>query len=487
MNRFVTHAIVGLILGALMCATVWAQATAQISGTVRDQTGAVLPGVEITATQTDTGIARTTITNETGSYVLPNLGLGPYRLEAALPGFRTYRQTGLVLQVNSNPVVNPILEVGQVSEQIEVQANAAMVETRTVGVGEVVENERILELPLNGRNVQDLITLAGGAVSSGDSGSRFFAGTPYVSIAGAPQGFGVDYTLDGAQHLNFATGVGMPMPFPDATQEFKVETGGLIANRGRSSSVGGVMKSGTNQFHGDLFEFLRNDLFNARQYFATKNSTLKRHQFGGTIGGPIVRNKLFFFGGYQGTTVRQDPADQRTFVPTAAMLAGDFTTFASPTCNGGTQLTLRAPFVNNRIEPSQYSPAALNITAKLPKTDNPCGEITYGRRTSENSGVYIGKIDYQWTANHSIFGRTMILPVSITGPYDFDKNLLLTNTEGLDSMAQSWAIGSTYLVNANMVQAFRLSVNRTANRRLGPDFFSNCDVGIKQYCGWDTD
>src|SRR5687768_14535005 len=235
---------VGLV-SILTCAAVWAQATAQINGTARDQSGAVLPGVEITATQTDTGISRNTITNETGSYVLPNLALGPYRLEATLPGFRTFAQTGIVLQVNSSPVINVVLEVGQVAETIEVQANAAMVETRAAGVGQLTENERILELPLNGRNVQDLIALTGAAVSMGDSTERFFPGTPYVSLGGAPQGFGVDYALDGAPHLNFATGISMPMPFPDATQEFTVETSGLGATRGRASSVGAVMKSGT--------------------------------------------------------------------------------------------------------------------------------------------------------------------------------------------------------------------------------------------------
>src|SRR4030095_582932 len=143
-----------------------AQSTAQISGTVRDQSGAVLPGVEITATHTDTAVARTAVTNETGSYVLPNLAVGPYRLEAALPGFRTYVQTGIVLQVNGSPVVNPVLEVGQVAETIEVQANAALVETRSAGVGTVVDNQRVLELPLNGRNVTELVSLAGMAVST---------------------------------------------------------------------------------------------------------------------------------------------------------------------------------------------------------------------------------------------------------------------------------------------------------------------------------
>src|SRR5947207_7886579 len=154
---------IAFLILALNSSTVWAQATAQISSSVRDQSGAVLPGVEIIATQTDTGVSRNTVTNETGVYVLSNLPLGPYKLEAALPGFRTFVQTGIVLQVNSSPMINPVLEVGQVSEQVEVQANATLVETRTVGVGQVVENARILDLPLNGRQVTDLISLAGGA------------------------------------------------------------------------------------------------------------------------------------------------------------------------------------------------------------------------------------------------------------------------------------------------------------------------------------
>src|SRR5881394_797154 len=154
----------------------WFQATAQISGTVRDQSGAVLPGVEVTATQTDTGIARNTVTNETGSFVLSNLPLGRYKLEAALAGFRTFVQTGIILQVNATPVINPVLEVGQVSEQVEVQANAAQVETRATGVGSVIENTRVLELPLNGRQVTDLITLSGVAVQTGVASSRAMQG-----------------------------------------------------------------------------------------------------------------------------------------------------------------------------------------------------------------------------------------------------------------------------------------------------------------------
>src|SRR5262245_38146224 len=415
--------------GFLICASstlLEAQSTAQISGTVRDQSGAVLPGVEITATQTDTAVERTAVTNETGSYVFPNLAVGPYRLEAALPGFRTYVQTGIVLQVNTSPTINVILEVGQVAEQVEVQANAAAVETRSSTVGSVIENERILELPLNGRNVTDLIALAGGAVRQAGTSNNFSVGeSPILAIAGGAA-FGVDFALDGANHVNFMSGTAMTMPFPDAMQEFKVENGGVGAQSRNSSSVSAVTKSGTNQFHGDLFEFVRNDLFNATTYFAAVNpatgqkvrSTLKRNQFGGTAGGALVKNKLFYFGGYQGTTLRQDPADNRTFIPTAAMLAGDWTAFASPACNAGRQITLRAPFVNNRIDPTLYSKPALFIVnwkgyLPFPKTESPCGDYVFGNAYNSNIsnlnlGNYVGKVDYQQSAKHSLFGRVLI-------------------------------------------------------------------------------
>ena len=167
--------------------------------------------------------------------------------------------------------------------------------------------------------------------------------------------------LDGATHVDAYNGQSLPLPFPDALQEFKVETGGLSAQNGKGATVGAVTKAGTNEFHGDLFEFVRNDLSNARNYFATKNSTLKRNQFGGTLGGPIVKNKLFFFGGYQGTTTRADPANIEAFVPTAAMLAGDWTAFASTACNAGRQVTLRAPFANNRVDPALFSAPSLFV------------------------------------------------------------------------------------------------------------------------------
>jgi Carboxypeptidase regulatory-like domain len=481
MKRIITGLSVGVFMSVFAC-VVWGQATAQINGVVKDQSGAVLPGVEVTATQTETGIARSAVTNETGSYILPNLAVGPYRLEVSLPGFRSFVQNGIVLQVNSNPVINAVLEVGQVTEQVEVQANAVLVETRSTSVGQVIENERILELPLNGRQVTDLVTLSGAAVQTGVSPAQSMQGGVRISVAGGLSS-GVSYSLDGAMHNNSYDGANLPLPFPDALQEFKVEASGLTAQNGMHSggAVNAVTKSGTNEFHGDVFEFVRNYLFNARNFFALRRDSLKRNQYGGTLGGPILKNKLFFFGGYQGTKTRSDPGDTIRFVPTATMMAGDFTTFASPNCNAGRQIALRAPFVNNRVDPALYSKAATNLAAKLPKAQDDCGKITYGAVQKINELQTIGKVDYQRSANHSIFGRYLATTYALPPPLHFSSNLLTSTDAGFDNFAQSYALGDTYLIGPNTVNAFRATVNRTAIAREHEPFFSAREMGVDAY------
>src|SRR5438046_6621788 len=202
MKHILTAPFIGLLLSVMTCGSVWAQATAQISGSIQDQSGAVLRGAEVTATPTDTGISRMTITNETGYYVLPSLPLGPYRLEAGLPGFRTFVQRGIVLQVNSNPTINIVLQVGEVSEQVEVQANAEMVETSSVSVGQVMETARIMELPLNGRNAQELLLLGGGAVQTAPEGGMSFpAGRLLLSSPGG-RGTAGQRPLDGTSDIS---------------------------------------------------------------------------------------------------------------------------------------------------------------------------------------------------------------------------------------------------------------------------------------------
>src|SRR5438093_79778 len=341
MKRIAVYIFAALSAIAVVAPTAWGQSTtAQISGTIKDQSGAVLPGVEVTVTQTATGAKRTAVSNETGNYVLASLPLGPYMLEAALPGFKSYVQSGIVLQVDASPTINIVLEVGPVTDQVEVQANAALVETHSSGLGTVVDNQRVIELPLNGRNVTELVFLAGMANVGGSGFLNSVRNYPTVmiSVAGGIANW-TAYNFDGAAHNDAYNSLNLPLPFPDAVQEFKVESSALQAQYGvhASANVNVVTKSGTNDLHGDAFEFVRNGKFNARNFFAPKRDSLKRNQFGGTIGGPIKKNKVFFFSGYQRTTTRTDPAESIAFVPTAAMVAGDFTDYTSPACNGGRQ------------------------------------------------------------------------------------------------------------------------------------------------------
>ena len=286
---------------ALACGAVYGQAVSQISGTVKDQAGSVVPGVQVSATQTDTGFKRTVESDDAGYYVLTNLPLGPYQLEATKMGFRSYVQTGISLQVGTAPEIGITLSVGQVSESVSVEANASQIETRSVGVGTVVENQRILELPLNGRQPTDLITLSGASVQTGASPSYGMRTGVFISVAGGGIE-GVQYNLDGAPHLNMLDGTGMPLPFPDALQEFKISTSTQDAsNSGHSGAVvNSVTKSGSNALHGDAFKFLRNYDVNARDFFATGPDGLKRNQFGGYSGARLSRTSCSSFWAIKG-------------------------------------------------------------------------------------------------------------------------------------------------------------------------------------------
>jgi hypothetical protein len=266
-------------------------------------------------------------------------------------------------------------------------------------------------------------------------------------------------------------------------QEFKVETSATSVQNGvrPAGSVSLVTKSGTNEFHGDLFEFVRNGVFNARNAFAAKRDTIKRNQYGGTVGGPILTNKVFFFAAYQGTPIRQDPQDVVTFVPTAAMVAGNFTAFASPACNGGRQITLKAPFVNNQVDPALMSKAALNLQKLLPQTSDPCGRTLFGAPVKTDSRMGIARIDYQKSDKNSIFGRYLADSQFNPPPYTLSHNILAAKTLGVDALTQAFSIGETYLFNTNIVNSFRLTANRWVGGRTGADYAGWPQMGVKAF------
>ncbi|HEV3331030.1 MAG TPA: TonB-dependent receptor [Bryobacteraceae bacterium] len=473
-----------MVLGLFAVAAVWAQSTAQINGTVRDASGLAVPDASVKVTQTATGAVRVVTSGADGEYVLANLPIGPYILEVTKDGFSKYVQSGIVLQVDTNPSVDVALKVGSVSEQVLVQADANMVETHTTSVGTVVDNQRVVEMPLNGRNATQLVFLAGMATIGGANGGFLNSVRNYptvmISVAGGVANQQT-YSLDGANHNDAYNGLNLPLPFPDALQEFKVETSALPAQYGLHSTaaVNAVTKSGTNQIHGDAFEFFRNGDLNARDFFAPTRDTLKRNQFGGTVGGPIRKDKLFFFAGYQGTILKSDGTQNSAFVPTPLELQGNFSVAASPQCNGGKQGTLGTDlgFNNNQISPTLLNQAALKISSFLPVPTNVCGQVNYGLLSNQTEHMGVARIDYQQSAKNSIFGRFYV--TNFQQPTTFDgKDALTLNSNAQSDRVYSLTVGDTYLIGSNIVSSFRIGENRAEIPKIVDNFATWPQLGV---------
>ena len=305
----------GVVIGAMLMLFALASPampqapTAQLAGSVTDETGGVLPGVEVKVTQTSTGMSRFVITEAKGEYVFSNLPIGPYTLTANLSGFAGFEQKGIVLSIGDTRSINVVLGVGSLTETVRVEADANMVETRSLAVGTLVSEDQMVGLPLNGRNATQLILLAGGAVettAANGATDRVPGGAPVaIAVAGAP-GNSTLYLVDGGYNNDPQVNTGNPIPFPDALAEFRTESGVRDASAGSAAgaTVNAVTKSGTNVFHGNAFEFGRNHKLNAIRYFERtangglgRDDGLIRNQFGGTFGGPVKKDKLFFFFG----------------------------------------------------------------------------------------------------------------------------------------------------------------------------------------------
>jgi hypothetical protein len=452
-------------------------AVAGVSGTVTDPSGSAIAGATVSMTETDKQLVRAVQTDATGHYALLELPVGPYRLEVKVNGFKDYVESGLELQVDNNIQINVSMQVGSVSERVEVQANASLVETRENSVSAMVDQQRINDLPLDGRQATQLILTLGAASygDSGDTGSKTFWSSTRISVAGG-QGNGTAYLLDGGDNTDAMSNVNMPFPFPDALEEFSVDTSAVSSRFGThpGATVNAVTKSGSNQFHGDAFEYIRNGDMDARNFFAPVHDSLKRNQFGGTAGGKIVSDKLFFFGGYQGTRNRSNPPQSIAYIPTAAALDGDFSTLAGAGCqSSGKALTLKdpstgAPFPDNQIPQSLLNPVALTIASKyLPVSSaTSCGKVTYGIPVTGDEDQAIGRVDWVENAKHTLYGRYLFDDYS--NPPTFNgTNLLTTTAPGNFERAQSATIGDTYTFGPATLNSFHISFNRVRDDR-GP-------------------
>src|SRR6266567_1703511 len=328
--RRVSNLVTGaaLALGVLISpALLRAQATGTMSGYVRDSSGAVVPQVKVTATLVQHNTVLHSETDTEGFYSFPALDPGDYTLTIEKEGFQRTVQTGLALSVGQNLRVDATLTVGTITQEVNVTAQAPLVDTTSGTVSGLVDDRRIVDLPLNGRNIMSLAIIVPGVLSvkAPESLSSARSG-PMMNTNGGRQNMNL-YTFDGSFFNNPSRNTGMNYPPPDAIQEFRLQTSNFDAEFGRNSGSQAmvVARAGTHQIHGDVWEFVRNDALNARNFFASTVPAIKENQYGGAVGGPIRKEKLFFFGSYQGLRNRPQGVAQRTLVPSAAERNGDFT------------------------------------------------------------------------------------------------------------------------------------------------------------------
>jgi hypothetical protein len=339
--------------------------TGTILGTVKDQSGAVLPGVEITVVNAGTNQSRATITNERGDYTAPQLAIGAYSVTASLPGFKTEVRQRIEIQVDQRARIDFTMEVGQVNDKIMVTEEAPLVQTSSASLGSVVDNQKIQQLPLNSRDFEKLALLVPGATPPQPGSSLAFRGG--ITIGGANER-GNNFTLDGISNTTHNVFTYVYKPSVDEIQEFKVQPNAYDAEagRGEGGQITVTTKSGSNAFHGTLFEFIRDDTMDARNFFDVQKAPFRRNQFGGNLGGPIEKNKTFFFFNYEGLRLRQ--TDTRTAtVPTDAMRNGDFSAVA-----GGVRDPLTGTnFPNNVIPADRISPIGRKMLEFWPAPNRP--------------------------------------------------------------------------------------------------------------------
>jgi len=339
-----------LLLGTGM---VWAGITASISGTVSDPTGAVVPGATVVALNTETGIQSSTQTNAQGFYNFPALPVGRYEVKITASGFQEFRETGLVLDVNTALRIDAALKVGSVSEEVNVSSTAVHVETTNTQMGEVIGTTKMTTLPLNGRSYTDLLALQPGVApsSSGEGGGMSPSGNlnnGALSVSGQRENAN-GFMINGGNaedRLYNATAI---IPNLDSIAEFRILTNNADAEYGNYSGglINVITKSGTNQYHGTAFEFMRNPHLDARNFFSPDRAVLHQNQYGGTVGGPIKRDRVFFFADYQGTRLVQGVDTGAMAVPTADQRGGTFGPAAFGTIKGtGDNLTFTPNTVN---------------------------------------------------------------------------------------------------------------------------------------------
>jgi outer membrane receptor protein involved in Fe transport len=432
------------------------QGSVTLFGTVSDSSGGVIPSATITVTHIQTGTVRQTLSGAQGNYLVSHLPIGTYSVRSEAPGFKTFLQENIQVQVDENRRLNIVMTVGSVSESVTVAAELTQVETRSGALKEVVDSQRMVDLPLNGRNPLQLQYLVAG---SGGRAAQGQAQNESVSINGSRTNSN-NYALDGGDNHDPYFNTPAVFPSPDALEEFGIQTNAYGADKGRNAGafMNAVTRSGTNRFHGTLFEFLRNEVLNARNFFANDVPPFKRNQFGGTLGGPLRTDRTFFFVSYQRTSQRSAPGSVTATVLTAEQRTGDFSALGRPVRDpqGGN-------FPNGVIPPSRLNPASLKfLEAFVPLPNRAQGLYTFASQERIDDDQFITKLDHHFTPANHLSGRLL---------YNFnDRDEATGNLPGFLARIEysNWnvAVIDTHIFSPTIVNSFTFSYNDIDRRQL---------------------
>jgi len=451
------------MMGALGASLLGQAITGTLVGTVRDATGAVIAAAQVTAANGQTNIAKSTVSGSGGDYAIPNLPPGRYKVSAQVTGFATSVNSDVNLQIQQTTRVDFSLAPGQTTQEINVTAELPLVQSTTSDLGHVIESRQMQALPLNGRLFEQLVTIVPGTIQAGwgdfaENPSAAGALTPTQAVVNGLPWSGNYYMVDGVHNtepLNAFISITPPL---DSVDSFKVETSNPNAEYG---SFGGAIvnltiKSGTNGFHGEAFDFLRNDDLNARDFFAQTRAPYKSNQFGGTFGGPLVKNRLFFFAAYQHLIANQGQTNTLT-VPTALQRQGILT-------EGG-QGDIYDPqngqlFGGRTIPISRIDPIALKVENLFPLPNQPGLANNYVDNTVNKVRAPQGdiKIDFQATARDHIFGRESIAQKTYTNPSP--ANMFMYGGPNSEAFNQNAVLGWDRAISPTVVNDLRIGFNR---------------------------
>jgi hypothetical protein len=460
------------------------QGRAALSGKVVDSAGALITSATVTATESKTGASTVVTSNGSGEYVFPSLSASTYSLSVSAKGFASYKQVGIVLQADQSVTTDVTMQPGAESQTVTVSAASSQVDTTTGTLSNVIGQKSVEDLPLNGRNAAQLAQETPGVVlgpnDNADQGTqKTFPTATTISVNGS-RSSDTNYMFDGGNNMDEYFDVNQPFPFPDALQEFSIQTSNYSAEYG--TNAGGVVnivsKSGGDKFHGDLFEFVRNGMFNAANYFSGSVDPLKRNQFGGTVGGPVEIPHLFkskhtfFFVGYQKTILHDKVGGVSSFLPTQANLNGDFSALLSasnPNNPLGKAVQIVNPYTNtpyagNMINPSTFNAASLAVLKDLPSvTGN--GLFYYQNPLIQNLNEVLVRVDQDLGAKDHItshFYRDSFAQAGVFNPTN-----LLTYADQSTIPVLSALVSETHTFSQNLLNILVVNYSREVSTR-GP-------------------